>query len=98
MVWLGVDCYVRTVRRFSRVVGCCYLALAALNVVRRGVLSLAWIAWGLLAFGALSLVYTPVENDSKAEHQLVFKGRNRVSGAATLLGVALLILLILFRH
>jgi hypothetical protein len=86
------------VRRFSRVLGCCYLLLAMLNVVRHGVLSLAWIAWGLLAFGALSLVYTPVEKSGKTEHELVFKGRNRISGVATLLGVALLILLILFRH
>lgn len=86
------------VRPFSRVLGCCYLALAVLNVVRHGVLSLAWIAWGLLASGALSLVYTPFEKDGKVEYQLVFKGRNRVSGATTSIGVSLLILLILLRY
>jgi hypothetical protein len=86
------------VRRFSRVLGCLYLLLAVLNVVRHGVLSLAWIAWALLSFGALSLVYTPVEKSGKTEQELVFKGRNRMSGAATLIGIALLILLILLRH
>jgi predicted metal-binding membrane protein len=86
------------VRRFSRVIGCCYLLLAVLNVVRHGVLSLAWIAWALLSFGALSLVYTPVEEGGKTEYELVFSGRNRLSAAATLLGVVLLILLILVRH
>jgi hypothetical protein len=84
-------------RRFSRVLGFCYLLFAVLNVVRHGVLSLAWIAWALLSFGAISLVYTPVEKSGEIQQELVFEGRNRLSAVATMLGGALLIVAIFLR-
>jgi hypothetical protein len=86
------------VRRLSRFLGSLYLLLAALNVARHGIRSLAWIAWALLAAGALSLVYTPVEKDSKTQYELVFSRRNQMSAALTILGVGLLIFVILFHR
>ena len=84
------------VRRFSLVLGVCYLLLAGLNLFRHGVLSLAWVAWALLSFGALSLVYTPVHKGGKTEYELVFSQRNKISAGATVLGGALLIAVIFF--
>jgi hypothetical protein len=86
------------VRRFSRLLGLLYLLLAILNLVRHGILSLAWIAWMLLAAGALSLVYTPVEKDGKTKQELAFSRRNQVGGAVSILGGGLLIFLLLFHH
>ena len=86
------------VRRFSRFLGLFYLLLAMLNLVRHGILSLAWIAWMLLAAGALSLGYTAVEKDGKTQYELVFSRRNQVSAALTILGGALLIFLLLLHH
>jgi hypothetical protein len=85
-------------RRFSWMLGSLYLLFAALNVARHGILSLAWIAWALLSFGALSLVYTPVEKDGKTQYELVFARRNQVSAAVTILGGALLIFVIFFHR
>jgi hypothetical protein len=85
-------------RRVSWILGSLYLLLAALNVVRRGIFSLPWIAWALLSFGALRLVYTPIEKDGKTQYQIVLSRQNQVSAAATFLGVVLLIFLIAFRR
>jgi TRAP-type uncharacterized transport system fused permease subunit len=84
-------------RHWSRLLGLFYLLPAVLNLLRHGIFSLAWIAWALLAAGALSLVYTPVEKDGKTRNELVFSRRNRVSAAATVLGCVLLIF-VLFHH
>ena len=86
------------VRRFSRLLGLLYLLLAILNLVRHGILSLAWIAWMLLAAGAPSLVYTPVEKDGKTKQELAFSRRNQVGGAVSILGGGLLIFLLLFHN
>jgi hypothetical protein len=86
------------VRHWSRYLGLFYLLPTVLNLVRHGVLSLAWIAWMLLAAGALSLVYSPVEKDGKTQYQLVFSRRNQMSAALTFLGLSLLAFLLLFHH
>jgi hypothetical protein len=86
------------VRRCSRFLGLLYLLLAMLNLVRHGILSLVWIAWVLLAVGALSLVYTPVEKDGETKYELAFSRRNQVGGAVSNLGGALLIFRLLLHN
>ena len=86
------------VRRVSRVLGLVYLLLAALNLARHGIFSLAWIAWALLGAGALILFYTPVEKGGKTQYQVVFAGRNKLSAAVTILGAGLLVFVILFHR
>ena len=86
------------VRRWSRFLGSVYLLLAALNVARHGILSVAWAAWALLAAGAFSLAYTPVEKDGKTRYELVFSRQNKLSAALTILGGGLLIFVIFFRR
>ena len=46
-------------------IGLCYSLIALWNLYRQGVRSPFWICWALLAIGALTLVYPPVEEGGK---------------------------------
>jgi len=78
-------------------IGSCYALVAALNIFRNGGQLLTWIPWALLAAGALTLVYTPVEEGGKIRQKIVPSLRNKASVGVTILGAALLIFRV-FHH
>ena len=78
------------------IIGSCYLLIAALNIYRAGLRSPNWIPWILLAVGVLGLEYTPAEERGKKRQTIVFSDRNKASIAATVLGFAISMGIVVF--
>jgi hypothetical protein len=97
MVRSGMGCYFGSCMPRHWFIGLCYSLIAALNIARNGTQPLTWIPWMLLAAGALTLVYTPVEEGGKMQRKIVLSQRNKASLAVTILGVVLLVFRVFHR-